>query len=741
MRRWGITAVLCCLCLLLIVSVGLTQRARRGRAGRGRGRAAGGAATLASPVIQGPVHVTPDAIAVRILLGQGDQAPTDWDGSLTVNNGTLLRVEGWRFRQQDQMAGTAAWRARSRRAPQRGGGQQNGAVTPTGVVATLKTTPQTQVQVNTPRGNFSFRTADLAWGKATPFLAGAVQVDLVPAEFQVTGAATEDDFPAATASTDGNVWVAYTSYQYGEPTLPYARGLQEEPKNFDFLRPHGNGDQVRLGRLAKDAEGATFTTVANLTEAAQDVLHPAIAADSTGKVWTVWSQNVAGNWDLYARSYSNGNLSPVYRLTTDPGPDLNPALARDAGGNIYLAWQGFRNGQSDIFLASLAPNAVRWAGPTLVSNSPRNDWEPQLACAGDGTVWIAWDTYDKGDYDVRLRSYSRGQLGNVINVTDSPRFEARPSIVCDPQNRVWLAWEEAPPLWGKDFGFVVQNQGIPLYRGHTVNLKCFVNGQPYHTAGDLAAVLPGGPVQPRAGQGRLGQAARAGAVMQASMPRLWIDAKGRIYLTYRRGAPNLQAPIGTTWLSFVTSYDGNAWTPAAPAPQSDGLLDVRPAFVSSGPGGALYMVHSADGRNHAFGTDPRYEIYISPIAVNAGTAQAATPQLIAETPPAPRAPDTAATAEAANVARMRAVRSIVGSKTYHLLRGDFHRHTEISPDGGGDGPLIDMYRYAIDAAAQDWICAGDHDYGNGREYTWWLIQQLDDAFHVGPQFVPMFGYE
>ena len=38
-----------------------------------------------------------------------------------------------------------------------------------------------------------------------------------------------------------------------------------------------------------------------------------------------------------------------------------------------------------------------------VSESAANDWEPALAAADDGTVWVGWDTYDKGDYDVMVR--------------------------------------------------------------------------------------------------------------------------------------------------------------------------------------------------------------------------------------------------------------------------------------------------------------------------------------------------
>ena len=90
---------------------------------------------------------------------------------------------------------------------------------------------------------------------------------------------------------------------------------------------------------------------------------------------------------------------------------------------------------------------------------------------------------------------------------------------------------------------------------------------------------------------------------------------------------------------------------------------------------------------------------------------------------------------------MRQYRVDAGGKTYHLLRGEFHRHTEISSDGGGDGSLEDMWRYGLDVASLDWIGCGDHDNGNGREYTWWITQKTTDLYHNAPTFTPMFTYE
>ena len=90
---------------------------------------------------------------------------------------------------------------------------------------------------------------------------------------------------------------------------------------------------------------------------------------------------------------------------------------------------------------------------------------------------------------------------------------------------------------------------------------------------------------------------------------------------------------------------------------------------------------------------------------------------------------------------MRNYQLQAGKDTLRMMRGEFHRHTEISGDGRNDGPLIDAYRYMIDAAYMDWVGCCDHDNGGGHEYFWWLNQKLTDAYHLGNRFVPMFAYE
>jgi hypothetical protein len=107
----------------------------------------------------------------------------------------------------------------------------------------------------------------------------------------------------------------------------------------------------------------------------------------------------------------------------------------------------------------------------------------------------------------------------------------------------------------------------------------------------------------------------------------------------------------------------------------------------------------------------------------------------------PAAPAGDVPAERADIEQMRDYRVQLGDETLRIWRGEFHRHTELSPDGGGDGGLLDMWRYAIDAAGMDWIGDGDHDYGNGREYSWWTTQKAVTLFTLPDHFVPVYSYE
>ena len=95
----------------------------------------------------------------------------------------------------------------------------------------------------------------------------------------------------------------------------------------------------------------------------------------------------------------------------------------------------------------------------------------------------------------------------------------------------------------------------------------------------------------------------------------------------------------------------------------------------------------------------------------------------------------------------------VGPKSYRLVIGDTHRHTDISRCSNGyDGSLQDAYRYALNTCGLDWLAISDHDqdilkHRNDRDerprqaYDWWRSQKYCDLYTIPGRFVALYGYE
>jgi len=155
--------------------------------------------------------------------------------------------------------------------------------------------------------------------------------------------------------------------------------------------------------------------------------------------------------------------------------------------------------------------------------------------------------------------------------------------------------------------------------------------------------------------------------------------------------------------------------------------------ASAGGGGAAGGAGAAKKKknkakaaaNQAPAQSPQFNADIYAAELHLGNL--ATAQVAPAPAEKPAASDNEAVAERNQIRTMRDYRVSLGSDKLQIMRGEFHRHTEISGDGGRDGPLIDAYRYLIDAANMDWGGCCDHDNGGGREYPWWLQQKMTDA--------------
>ena len=547
----------------------------------------------------------------------------------------------------------------------------------------------------------------------TEFIAAMIKTARAGGAALLSEGDSYDDFPSIVQSSDGTVHVAYAAYYNGH-------------------------DQIRLHR---QLEGGRWSTRSNvpLVRGRADIWMPQLAADAQNRLWVIWceqtgqSRGKTGNWDLYARPLIGDRWGKIVRLTSHPKPDINPHVATDAKGNIHVVWQAHPDNDGDIQYCRF--DGKQWSKPLAVTADSESDWYPRVAVDAKGTVWIAFDSYRNGDYDVFLTSVTGvtgRKLGFVVPIADSSYYEAHASVACTPDGRVWVAWEQGGHNWGKDQGYWLRrqnrNQGTTLGSTRQVKVACWHNDKVW-AAPDVAESLP--------------QKSRR---QPSALAELASGSDGRLWLRFRhlvRGRERRPGRFTKGWTENVTHLTKDGWKTATTLPASTGRISV---FSRSLPArdGSLMVAYSSDARAVQNFHRP---IQDNVLVVNVPKPddEPGIPELAAYEPPEPPAavPRWNSAREAQQVAAIRKHRVTIDGKPHRIVRGDLHRHTELSWDvgPGNDGSYLDFYRYMIDVAAMDFGSLTDHQGGGHYAYWWWLTEKSDDMYYLPPRFVPLYGYE
>jgi hypothetical protein len=655
----------------------------------------------------------------RITLGLKDKKATAWSGKVDIVGGEIDSIAGWRFEEQDAVdKDQRGWKCRTHKliAP----GQRfpledaSGKKAPTpeqpwpnGVTITVRGEAPA-LTISLPAGEIKFKSEDVPLGEPKTFLDEQVRVERMPQTSVLRPAAApkaenpvQDDYPA--------FWVRYKS---GKQYLAWVAYQREK-------------DRVLLAE--RDGPDGTWLEPKEVAGPG-DHFRVALAGTHGDTLWIVWASQREHNWDLFARPYRDGKLGKEVRLTDDAGPDIWHAMTTDQRGRAWLVWQGFRDGQADVFARCVDGDG--WHDSIRVSTAKANDWNPVVAAdPKTDRVWVAWDTYESGDYGIRVRALSGGpapKLGEILCPDNSPVFQAHPSLACDRAGRLWLAWDQSGPQWGKDAGHqVTKNAGTRLYHDRRLRVACLVDGKWQEPEADLLQALP--------------EELRT----FSELPCLQGDSEGRTWLTFRHRVCRIPRVddwgARGRWDAYAIAFLGDRWSGAVALPSSAGRNDMRMS-PQRDPKGSVYFAYASDNRGWfppGTMTERNLSVAISRLH---GAGRPAEPKL-RDLRVSPMEVKRIHPREVEQVKRIRGYKIEAGGRTYRIYRGDIHRHTDISGDGVGDGSLMDLHRYGLDAAAFDFIFVTDHNMGDDKEYPWWRTQKANDLYTVPNAFISMYGYE
>ena len=259
------------------------------------------------------------------------------------------------------------------------------------------------------------------------------------------------------------------------------------------------------------------------------------------------------------------------------------------------------------------------------------------------------------------------------------------------------------------------SEGLHARRG--LGLRVYANGRVSEPAADIREVLTG----------RMSRF--------AELPTVAVDGGGSIWLVFRHWT--IRKPH-EMFHAYATRLGERGWTTPVLLENSAGRNTQRTP-VTRAPDGRLHLAFASDLRSpDNLPRTPTHALHYNVFVASLDKAPGSDPALKEVAVETPRP---------AFAHRTRSQMAVEG-RTYTLLLGDCHRHTDVRGHSAVDGSIEDTYRYALDAARMDFVGPSDHNEVLGgrwpdslRDYQWWYAQKLADVYTHAPKFWGIYSYE
>ncbi len=189
-------------------------------------------------------------------------------------------------------------------------------------------------------------------------------------------------------------------------------------------------------------QGLVWSTGTKLTPSLTIETKPYVIEDKQGFLWAVWESYRSANWDIYGRRFDGSSWLSEEKLTSSTSTDLNPALAQLNNGTILLVWASDRSGGFSLF--SKRFNSGSWSGEVSLTSSPGRDSTPSLLQSSNGTLWFFWTRETVSGQtvvrDVYYKTYTSGVWSSDVPFAISTASEFQPSVAQADDGTIWVEY-------------------------------------------------------------------------------------------------------------------------------------------------------------------------------------------------------------------------------------------------------------------------------------------------------------
>ena len=486
---------------------------------------------------------------------------------------------------------------------------------------------------------------------------------------------TYDSCPSMVIAVDGSEWFAWHAYQSGR-------------------------DQVRVRKVVADGSVSVDATLSTGHVNGP----PALAAGADGSVWVFWSNYDEGRWRIIAREIRGDSVQEPVTLSSTAGDAVHPSAISSDHGSMIAVWTCRKNGRFVIQSSTLRRG--QW-GPTYdVSRATYDAYRPVVAAA-QSDVWVFWDQYHRGNYEVVGRRISP-RLGATGRVSPNDEYCLKPTAIGTAQG-IYVAWLQKQDVVGGP-GVVSQLHTLHAAVRRGAAWVPISENEPAAelTHGLMAKIEP--------------QVVPTGGYLGRRTAPMWIHDRQHAWLLWERKTDHQGSTAFVSGDLLACRIDADEWD--EPVVLYRGMVDYHVAHPRRPRHGRALVAASNVPTLH------RRQYRRAEISLRKTSAfqQDEWTGWRPVTLPIP-----------GELKERRALR--VGEKKFELYWADLHCHSSLSADAEGEPD--ELLHYARDRARVDVVLFSNNDFYivpmTQREYEWG--NTLARAMTRPGEFLALQGYE
>jgi hypothetical protein len=194
-----------------------------------------------------------------------------------------------------------------------------------------------------------------------------------------------------------------------------------------------------------DDGGKTWDNPVNISNNSGTSTETRVATDEDGTAYTVWTDNSAGNYQIYSSTSSTDGSSWSTPTQVSNQPGTFPSVDTYGKGKLCIAWMG----TSGIMFSYSTNSGTSWSTPKLINPAYLSIFNiPDLAVDDNGVFHVVFSGFYKAAWGIY---YTRSSNNGITWITPMAvtktgnNIPAVPQIIISSTGYIYVFWVEVAP--------------------------------------------------------------------------------------------------------------------------------------------------------------------------------------------------------------------------------------------------------------------------------------------------------